>query len=50
MRFWVHYLGQREQIREAMKRGYAALNVMETQLRKTSFIAGNDCSIADIAL
>ncbi|MFA5938302.1 MAG: glutathione S-transferase family protein [Sinimarinibacterium sp.] len=54
VRFWVHYLGKRdewrEKIREAMKKGYAALGVMEQQLRKTSFIAGNDYTVADIAL
>lgn len=54
VRFWVRYLGKRDEwrdkIRETMKRGYAALGVMEQQLRKTSFIAGNDYTIADVAL
>jgi glutathione S-transferase len=54
VRWWVHYLkdgeARRDRIREAMPRGYAALAVMETQLRKTSFLAGNDYTIADIAL
>ncbi len=54
VRFWVHYLGKAEEwaqkIRETMPRGYAALGVMETQLQKTPFLAGDDYSIADIAL
>ena len=54
VRWWVKYLHKqdewKEKIAEAMKRGYAALGVMEAQLRKTPFIAGEDYSIADIAL
>lgn len=54
VRFWVHYLndaeGRREKIAEAMPRGYAALGVMEQQLARTRFLAGDDYSIADIAL
>jgi glutathione S-transferase len=54
VRWWVHYLHKqdewRERIAEAMKKGYAALAVMEAQLAKTPFIAGRDYSIADIAL
>lgn len=54
VRFWVHYLGKAEEwaqkIRETMPRGYAALGVMETQLAKTPFLAGDAYTIADIAL
>jgi glutathione S-transferase len=54
VRYWIHYLGKREEwadkIREARTKGYAALAVLETQLRKTDFIAGTHYSIADIAL
>ncbi len=54
VRFWVRYLGKREQwrerIRAAMDKGRAALGVMEQQLRKTAFIAGNAYTVADIAL
>ncbi|MEK6806153.1 MAG: glutathione S-transferase family protein [Pseudomonadota bacterium] len=54
VRFWVKFLHKqtewKEKITEAMKKGYAALGVMDTQLAKTSFLAGNDYSIADIAL
>lgn len=54
VRFWVHYLGKREawrnKIAEAMPRGYAALGVMEQQLGKTPFLAGERYTIADIAL
>jgi glutathione S-transferase len=54
VRFWVHFLGKREawreRIAEAMPRGYAALGVMEQQLRETPFLVGGEYSIADIAL
>ena len=44
VRFWVKFLGKREEwkdkIAEAMKKGHAALGVMETQLAKTPFLAG----------
>ncbi|TJY59945.1 glutathione S-transferase family protein [Sinimarinibacterium sp. CAU 1509] len=54
VRFWVHYLGKgealRDRIRETRPKGYAALGVMEQQLGKTAFLAGNDYTIADIAL
>ena len=33
-----------------MKRGYAALGVMEQQLAKTPFLTGDAYTIADIAL
>ena len=54
VRFWVHYLndaeGRREKIAEAMPRGYAALAVMEQQLARMPFLAGDTYTIADIAL
>jgi glutathione S-transferase len=54
VRFWIHYLHKQDEwkdkIAEAMKKGYAALGVMEQQLAKTDFLAGDDYSIADIAL
>ncbi|MGQ0620941.1 MAG: glutathione S-transferase family protein [Panacagrimonas sp.] len=54
VRFWVHYLHKRdewrEKIAEAMTRGHAALGVMESQLVRTPFLAGDACTIADIAL
>lgn len=54
VRFWVRYLGKQqewaEKIAEAQKKGHAALAVMETQLGKTRFLAGNDYTVADIAL
>jgi glutathione S-transferase len=53
VRFWVHYMGKRhewrEKIAEAMKKGRAALGVMEQQLARTAFLAGQ-YSVADIAL
>ena len=53
VRFWVHYMNKqvewREKIAEAMKKGNAALAVMEQQLARTEFLAG-DYSVADIAL
>ncbi|MES2490675.1 MAG: glutathione S-transferase family protein [Pseudomonadota bacterium] len=54
VRFWVHFMHKqdewKEKIAEAMKKGHAALGVMEQQLLKTSFLAGARYSIADIAL
>ncbi|NGY06608.1 glutathione S-transferase family protein [Solimonas terrae] len=54
VRYWVRYLGKGEawadKIRDAMVRGHAAFAVMESQLRKTPFLAGTAYSIADIAL
>lgn len=54
VRYWVRYLDKREawaeKIRDAQVKGYAALAVMETQLSKTAFLAGEAYSIADIAL
>lgn len=35
---------------EKVKRGYAALNLMETQLRGTRFLIGARVSVADMAL
>lgn len=54
VRFWVHFMHKQDEwkdkIAEAMKKGHAALGVMEQQLQKTSFLAGVRYSIADIAL
>ena len=54
VRFWVHYMNKRDEwqdkIAEAMKKGYAALGVMEQQLGRTTFLAGDRYTIADIAL
>lgn len=54
VRFWVHFMHKQDEwkdkIAEAMKKGHAALAVMEQQLQKTSFLAGARYSIADIAL
>jgi len=54
VRFWVHMMHKQgewqDKIAEAMKKGYAALGVMEQQLKKTAFLAGDVYSIADIAL
>lgn len=35
---------------DLLERGYAALDVMETQLQKSSFLVGNSPTIADVAL
>ncbi len=54
VRFWVKFLHRQDEwqdkIADAMKKGHAALGVMETQLAKTPFIAGDNYSIADISL
>ena len=54
VRFWVKYLGKeseyRTRIEEARPKGYAALDVMDDQLTRTPFLAGQEFSIADIAL
>ena len=54
VRWWVRFLKKqdewRDKIAEAMKKGYAALGVMERQLQQTPFLAGGTYSIADIAL
>jgi glutathione S-transferase len=54
VRFWIHYLHKQEEFRqkieEARPRGDAALGVMDTQLRRTPFLAGDALTIADIAL
>ena len=53
VRFWVRFLNKQDEwkdkIAEAMKKGYAALDVMERQLGSTPFFAGS-YTIADIAL
>lgn len=54
VRFWVAYLGKAQEwaqkIADTMVRGYAALGVMERQLRQTPFLAGAAPTLADIAL
>ncbi|WP_461536271.1 glutathione S-transferase family protein [Spongorhabdus nitratireducens] len=53
-RFIEKYLGlpdeRREEYVSKQQGGYKALQVMEQQLEKTSFISGNTMTIADIAL
>jgi glutathione S-transferase len=53
-RFWISVLKQadkyREQIAYKQKWGYAALNVMEQQLKKHDFFVGEKYTIADISL
>ena len=52
VRWWVKYLHKQDEwkdkISEAMKKGYAALSVMEQQLGKSPFLAGDRYTIADI--
>jgi glutathione S-transferase len=54
VRWWVKYMNKQDEwkdkIAEAMKKGYAALGVMEQQLAKTPFLAGANYTVADIAL
>lgn len=54
VRFWIHYLGKADawkaRIEETRPKGYAALDVMEQRLRQSAFLAGDDYTIADIAL
>jgi glutathione S-transferase len=54
VRWWVHYLKKQDEwqdrIAEAMKKGYAALGVMESHLARHSFFTGAQYGVADIAL
>lgn len=54
VRWWVHFQHKQDEwkdkIAEAMRKGYAALRVMEQQLAATPYLAGADYTIADIAL
>lgn len=54
VRYWVRYLGKqdewRERIATAMAKGMSALQVMEQQLARTPFLAGDQYTVADIAL
>lgn len=54
VRFWVHFMHKqdewRDKIAESMKKGYAALGVMEQQLARTPFLVDGGYSVADIAL
>ncbi|SOB53253.1 glutathione S-transferase family protein [Pseudomonas lundensis] len=53
-RFIQFYLGlpqeRLEEYRKLQKRGYKALDVMEQQLARTSYLVGEDYSIADVTL
>jgi glutathione S-transferase len=54
-RFWKHFFDQLTPQQEAnlpdiMKKGYAALDVMERHLATNSFCVGNRYGLADIAL
>lgn len=53
-RFWHHLPAmsdeQKRQLPDKMKRGYAALDVMETHLAPRTFFVGETCGLADIAL
>jgi glutathione S-transferase len=54
VRWWVHYLKKQDEwkdkIGEAMKKGYAALGVMESHLARHAFFTGAQYGVADIAL
>lgn len=54
VRFWVAYLGKkdewREKVAEGMSRGYAALGVMERALAAAPFLVGDAPTLADVAL
>ena len=55
MRFWRHFLERLSPQQEAnlpdlMKRGYAALDVMERHLARHDFLVGGRYGLADIAL
>jgi len=54
VRFWVARLNKgeewREKIAATMVQGHAALGVMEQQLARTAFLAGETPTLADIAL
>lgn len=54
VRYWVAIEKSAEanqaRIAERMPRGHAALGVMETQLAKTPYLAGENYTVADIAL
>jgi glutathione S-transferase len=53
-RFWIHSLGKRKEwadrLEEKWRRGYQALDIMESHLRTRRFFVGEHYSIADIAL
>jgi len=53
-RFIMLYQGmpaeREDEYRERLKLGYRALDVMEARLRQETFLAGSDCSLADISL
>lgn len=53
-RYWIHIAKEvetkAEWLSEAQPKGYGALDVMEERLNKSSFLAGDQASIADLAL
>ncbi|OJH34442.1 glutathione S-transferase family protein [Cystobacter ferrugineus] len=53
-RAWVSYYGipagKEQELEERIHKGYAALDVMEGELKKRPFFAGDTYSLADIAL
>jgi glutathione S-transferase len=53
-RAWVSYYGipagKEQELEERIQKGYAALDVMEGELKKRPFFAGDTYSLADIAL
>lgn len=57
VRFWVAFVGtqnlndwQKQTLPLKISQGYAALDVMESQLAKTAFLTGGSYTIADIVL
>jgi glutathione S-transferase len=53
-RAWIAFFGippgKERELEERIQKGYAALDVMEGELKKRPFFAGNQYSLADIAL
>lgn len=53
-RYWISILGKAEEYKQALEQkqplGYAALGVMEEQLKNSPFFVGNCYTIADICL
>lgn len=53
-RYWIHIANEADEkaewLAEAQPKGYAALDVMEKQLRANDFLAGSSATIADLAL
>ena len=53
-RAWIAFFGippgKERELEERIQKGYAALDIMEGELKKRPFFAGNQYSLADIAL